>query len=152
MNAVTTETARPQPRGAAFADRAFAVIPAALAAIGVLTLAFAEAWLHKSPWVFTDEIEWTQISRSIAHTGHGAILGHPVGFRSLYAYLIAPCWWIHSVGAAYDAVKYLNAIVMTLADDFGWHNLADRMGTVVWYSLHLNGRPDDADQPEVALP
>ena len=50
----------------------------------------------KTPWVFTDELEWTQISRSIESTGHAARRGEPIFFKSLYAYLIAPFWWIHS--------------------------------------------------------
>ena len=50
----------------------------------------------KTPWVFTDELEWTQISRAIAETGHAARRGEPIFFKSLYAYLIAPFWAIDS--------------------------------------------------------
>ena len=32
-------------------------------------------------------------------------------FESLYSYLIAPAWWIHSTADAYAAIKYLNAVV-----------------------------------------
>ena len=74
-----------------------------------------EAWTRKTPWIFTDELEWTQISRSIASTGHAARRGDPLYFKSLYAYLIAPAWWIHSTSAAYSAIKYLNAFIMPLA-------------------------------------
>jgi len=97
------------------ADRALALVPTALIAISVLTLYFVEAWLRKTPWVFTDEAEWTQISRAIAATGHAARRGQPIYFKSLYAFLIAPVWWIHSTPAAYAALKYLNATVMSLA-------------------------------------
>ena len=45
---------------------------------------------RKTPWIFTDELEWTQISRSIASTGHAARRGDPIYFKSLYAYVIAP--------------------------------------------------------------
>ena len=69
----------------------------------------------KTPWVFTDELEWTQISRSIAETGHAARRGEPIYFKSLYAYMIAPFWWIHSTAAAYAAIKYTNVVMMTLA-------------------------------------
>src|SRR5262249_57703717 len=41
--------------------------------------------------------------------------GQPIYFKSLYAYVIAPAWWIHSTASAYSAVKYVNAVVMSLA-------------------------------------
>ena len=69
-----------------------------------------EAWSRKTPWIFTDELEWTQISRSIAATGHAARRGEPIYFKSLYAYLIAPVWWIHSTSAAYSAIKYAERV------------------------------------------
>ena len=47
--------------------------------------------------------------------GHAARRGEPIFFKSLYAYLIAPFWWIHSTETAYAAIKYVNAVVMTLA-------------------------------------
>ena len=65
--------------------------------------------------MFTDELEWSQISRSIASTGHAARRGEPIFFKSLYAFVIAPFWWIHSTATAYAAIKYVNAVVMTLA-------------------------------------
>ena len=37
-----------------------------------------------------------------------------ISFESLYSFLIAPAWWIHSTAAAYAAIKYLNAVVMCL--------------------------------------
>jgi hypothetical protein len=65
--------------------------------------------------VFGDELEWSMISRAIAHTGHGARLGEPTGFRSFFAYLIAPFWRLSTTHAAYTAIKYLQTIVMALA-------------------------------------
>ena len=41
--------------------------------------------------------------------------GQPIYFKSLYAFLLAPFWWIHSTTTAYAAIKYMNAVVMTLA-------------------------------------
>ena len=46
--------------------------------------------------------------------GHAARRGQPHSFESLYSYLIAPAWWIHSTAAAYEAIKYLNVVVMCL--------------------------------------
>ena len=98
-----------------FLDRALTAVP--VAALGLLVLAFyfVEAWTRKTPWLFTDEIEWTQISRAIASTGHAARRGEPVFFKSLYAYVIAPFWWIHSTQTAYNGIKYLNAALMSAA-------------------------------------
>jgi hypothetical protein len=72
-----------------------------------------EAWLHGTPWLFTDELETAQLSRAIAATGHAARRGQPHPFGSLYVFLIAPVWWLHSVLDAYSTIKYLGVAVMT---------------------------------------
>jgi hypothetical protein len=102
-------------RGRSFADRALTVIPVVGIALAVLTFYGIEAWLRKTPWVFTDELEWTQISRSIEETGHAARRGEPIIFKTLYAFAIAPFWAIHSTETAYAAIKYANTVMMTLA-------------------------------------
>jgi hypothetical protein len=96
-------------------DRFLALVPVACIALVVLMILFWEAATRKTPTVFTDELEWSQISRAIAATGHAARRGEPVSFKSLYAYLIAPCWWLHSTATAYTVIKYVNAVVMSLA-------------------------------------
>ena len=69
---VTTVPSRPRDAGARAdaarppARRAFPLVALAL---GVLLFYAVEAWPRKTPWVFTDELEWTQLSRSIAATG-----------------------------------------------------------------------------------
>ena len=72
-----------------------------------------EAWKRTTPWLFTDELEMTQISRAIAATGHAARRGEPYKFRSLYTYMIAPLWWIDDVAKAFSAIKYVDVLVMT---------------------------------------
>src|SRR5262249_55049810 len=89
--------------------------PAVALVLVVLAFYAVEAWSRKTPWVFSDELEWTQLSRSISETGRAARRGEPIYFKSLYAYVIAPFWWIHSTAAAYSAIKYANALVMSLA-------------------------------------
>ena len=71
-----------------------------------------EAWNRPTPWLFTDELELTQLSRSIAATGRAARRGQPHSFDSLYTYLTAPVWLIHDVATAYAGVKYLDVFVM----------------------------------------
>jgi hypothetical protein len=87
-----------------------------LAGLALVVLAFygIEASLRKTPWLFTDELEWSQLSRAIASTGTAARRGEPHSFESLYSYLIAPAWWIHSTATAYAAIKFLNVVVMCL--------------------------------------
>jgi hypothetical protein len=96
-------------------DRYLAVFPVVVAALALLALLFWEASSRRTPTIFSDELEWTQISRAIASTGHAARRGQPISFKSLYAFLIAPAWWLHSTGAAYAVIKYVNTVVMALA-------------------------------------
>jgi hypothetical protein len=65
-----------------------------------------------SPSIFSDEIEFTQISRGIAETGRPSRLGEPSGFGSLYTYLVAPAWWLDPT-AAWEAAKLIGALLMT---------------------------------------
>src|SRR5579864_6609519 len=118
MSAAELRAARARPAGTVSrraAQRALTALPVAGLVLVVLTFYLVEASLRQTPWVFTDELEWTQLSRAIAATGHAARRGQPIYFKSLYAYLIAPAWWIHSTSAAYAAVKVINSTVMCLA-------------------------------------
>lgn len=74
-----------------------------------------QAWRRETPTIFTDELEFTQISRAIADTGEPARRGVAYGFTSLVPWLTAPGWWLSSVVDAFEAVKYLQALVMTAA-------------------------------------
>lgn len=115
MTTVSVRGERAGARGRPLVDRLLAVFPAAAVALAVLALYLVEAWSRKTPWIFTDELEWTQISRSIAATGHAARRGQPIFFKSIYAYLIAPAWWLHGTSTPYAAIKYANAVIMSLA-------------------------------------
>jgi hypothetical protein len=106
----TVVEAPAQPR--ARAERLLALFPLACTYIWLALLYMWQAWQTRTPWLFTDELEFTQISRAIAATGHAARRGQPYGFHSLYTFLIAPAWWISDVHAAYDAAKYIGVIVM----------------------------------------
>ena len=52
-----------------------------------------QAWRRETPAIFTDELEFTQISRAIAHTGSPARREEAYHFTSLYPYFTAPAWW-----------------------------------------------------------
>ncbi len=105
------------PRSRTRLDRVLAAIPLAGLCLLVVSFYVFEAWTRKTPWLFSDELEWSQLSRSIASTGHAARRGEPIFFKSIYACLIAPIWWIHSTQTAYNGIKYLNAVMMSLAGD-----------------------------------
>ena len=95
-------------------DRFLAAIPVAIAALALLALFFWQAAQRKTPTIFTDELEWSQLSRAIAETGHAARRGHAISFKSLYAFLIAPVWWIHATPTAYALAKYIGTVSMCL--------------------------------------
>ena len=95
--------------------------PSAALALGLLYVGLAllhvwEASRHLTPTVFTDEIEFTQLSRAVADTGTATYRdGAPAPFPSLYVYLAAPAWWLGSVADSYEAIKTLGALLMTAA-------------------------------------
>jgi hypothetical protein len=73
-----------------------------------------QAWRRETPTIFTDELELTQLSRSIAETGSPARRGSDYErLASLYAYLTAPAWWLPTVSDAFGAIKLLGVLVMT---------------------------------------
>jgi hypothetical protein len=109
MSAVAVESRRTTP----FVDRLLAAVPLTSIYIWLCIVYAVEAWRRVTPWLFTDELEFTQISRSIAATGHPARRGEPYSFRSLYTVMLAPIWLIHNVATAYSTIKYVDVFVMT---------------------------------------
>lgn len=115
MTDTAARSPRPEARTQTTLDRFLAVLPFAVAGLALLAILFAEAAARSGPATFTDELEWAQLSRAIAATGHAARRGTPIGFKSLYAFLIAPGWWLPTTASAYSAIKYLNEVVMAAA-------------------------------------
>jgi hypothetical protein len=115
---VSTLAARTWPRvarvGAALrTERLPAALALATAYVWLCFLYATESWGHIAPWLFSDELEYSQLSRAVAETGHAARRGEPHSFQSLYTFLIAPVWWLHDTGAAYAAAKLVGVVVMT---------------------------------------
>jgi hypothetical protein len=113
---VTTVAAREEAAPApstTWLDRAVAAVPLLSVFFWLCILYAWEAHNHASPWLFSDELELTQLSRAIAETGHAARRGQPHSFDTLYAYVIAPAWRIHSTSEAYAVVKYIGVFTMT---------------------------------------
>ena len=90
-----------------------------LVAYAVLGALYAwQAWRRETPTLFSDEIEFTQVSRSIADTGKATLRagsGQPATSVSLFAYLAAPAWWLSDVHTAYALIKLLGVALMTAA-------------------------------------
>ena len=107
-------TARTAPAERTLADRLMAAVPLLSIFLWLAIVYAVEAWTHATPWLFGDELELAQLSRSIADTGHAARRGEPHSFNTLWTYLMAPAWLIDNVQTAYSTVKYLAAIVMSL--------------------------------------
>lgn len=111
---MSVATARAETAGRSLADRLLAAVPLLSIFLWLSIVYAVEAWAHGTPWLFGDELELTQLSRSIADTGHAARRGEPHSFNTLWAFLMAPAWLIDNVHTAYTTVKYLAVIVMTL--------------------------------------
>ena len=105
--------ARTEARGRTLTDRFLASVPLLTIFFWVGAVYAWEAWRHGTPWLFGDELEYTQLSRAIEATGHPARNGQPHPFDTLYVFYIAPAWLIHEVRHAYSAIKYLNVVTMT---------------------------------------
>ena len=110
MSAIATQ--RNELRSATLSDRLLAAVPLASIYVWLSAVYAFEAWRRVTPWLFGDELEFTQLARSIAATGHPAERGQPHSADSLYNYLVAPFWRIHDVAAAYSAVKYVDVLIM----------------------------------------
>ena len=93
-------------------DRLFVALPLASIYVWISVVYCVEAWKRATPWLFTDELELTQLSRAIAATGHAARRGEPHSFRSLYTVFTAFFWRIDDVAAAFAAIKYADTLVM----------------------------------------
>src|SRR4029077_11711832 len=106
-------TARTAPAEQTLVDRFLAAVPLLSIFLWLAIVYVIEAWAHKTPWLFGDELQLTQISRAIAATGHAARRGAPYSFTTLWSYVLAPAQLIDNLHAAYATVKYLTVIVMT---------------------------------------
>ncbi|MBV8480605.1 MAG: glycosyltransferase family 39 protein, partial [Actinobacteria bacterium] len=102
----------PAARSVTLSDRLLAAVPLASVYIWLSGLLMVEAWQRITPWLFGDELEFTQLSRSIAATGHAAERGQSHSPDSIYPYVTAIFWKIHDVAAAYSAIKYVDVLLM----------------------------------------
>ncbi len=94
--------------------------PAGLAIAGLVVVsAVARTWaasMHAGPAYFPDEYIYTELSRSIAATGHADVRGAPAHFMPLLASLVtAPAWLFGSVATGYRVAQAIDACCVSLA-------------------------------------
>ena len=110
---MTVASARPAPAERTFVDRLLAAAPLLSVFLWLSIVYAVEAWAHSTPWLFTDELELSQLSRAIAQTGHAARRGEPHSFNTIWTYVTAPAWRIDDTHTAYATAKYMSVLVMT---------------------------------------
>ncbi len=90
-----------------------------LAAIVAVSAAF-RAWLARdlvAPFIFVDELIWSELARGIADAGEALLRDEPdPGYSLVYPLLISPVYAVvDGLVDAYSGVKTLNAVLMSLA-------------------------------------
>ena len=92
------------------------VLPLLAAYLLLVALYVWQAWRRETPTLFSDEIEFTQLSRSIAETGKAALRGgEPARTRrSTPTWPLRPGGWTASARATWR-VKTIGVLVMTAA-------------------------------------
>ena len=98
-----------------------AAVPTAVLLGGLVTISFAYrlyyALRDPAPWIFHDELAYSELAKAVGSTGEFAIRGvdgtHGLGIG--YPILIAPAYALFdSIPAAYDVVKGINCLLMSL--------------------------------------
>src|SRR5581483_4980340 len=116
--AVRVISARPGRSAAARWLRRVTSPPAVLAALVVVSTAVraVAATGVVTPWVNSDEITYSQLGQNLYASGHLWILAKPVGFLSLiYPAFVGLPLSIDNVGVAYELLKVLQALVVSLS-------------------------------------
>ena len=108
-----TSTGRAPARAETRADRLWAALPI-LCVFTLFAFVYAwEAWLVASPYVFVDELRYSQIARSIAESATLSRRGEPAGLDSLSEVLTAPAWLVSDTSSAYLLAKTIGVLAMT---------------------------------------
>ena len=78
---------------------------------------FALAIRDPAPWIFQDEIAYSEFAKSLAFTGGPGLRGvaGTAGFGIVYPLLIAPAYLLFdAVPDAYTALRFVNSLLMSL--------------------------------------
>lgn len=110
MSATQRKGGEPRPD---FLARFLSAVPLLAIYFGLAALYAWQASRRPVPTIFTDELELTQLARSIAETGEPARRGEPYGLATLVAYALAPVWWLSTTTASWAAAKLILVLAMT---------------------------------------
>ena len=150
MSTATTAGGQPRPD---FLARFLSAVPLLAIYFGLAALYAWQASKRPLPTIFTDEVEITQLARSIAETGEPARRGEAYGLATLVAYALAPVWWLGTATASWAAAKLLLVLAMT-ATVFPAYGLA-RMVVPKPYALAAAGAagagPGRAEGPGIVV-
>ncbi|MDQ3778723.1 MAG: glycosyltransferase family 39 protein, partial [Actinomycetota bacterium] len=106
--------ARDEPRAWSLPVPTWALVGGVFALSFVLRLVFALR--DPAPWIFNDEIQYSELAKSLGHTGQLAIreVEGTGGFGLFYPALLAPAFALFdAVPDAYDAAKAINSVLMS---------------------------------------
>ncbi|MGE5691111.1 MAG: hypothetical protein ACM33B_11215 [Pseudomonadota bacterium] len=113
MTTATRTERAPAARGETRADRLAAALPI-LCVFAFFAFVYAwQAWLVASPFVFVDELRYSQIARSIAESGTLSRRGEPAGLDTLAEVATAPAWLVGDTATAYLLAKTIGVLAMT---------------------------------------
>jgi Dolichyl-phosphate-mannose-protein mannosyltransferase len=97
-----------------------AAIPTWVLVGGLFALSFVYRFVYAIrdpvPWIFQDELAYSELAKAFGETGAFAIRGveGTGGFAVLYPLLIAPAYWLFdSIPDAYDALRVINCALMS---------------------------------------
>jgi hypothetical protein len=121
--------AKTEARGAL--ERFLAAVPLLTVFVWFFLLYAWQAWLVPTPYIFADELRYTQIARSLAEGGEVMRRGYPVGLDTLAEVFTAPAWLLDDVDAAYDLAKYIGVAAMS-ATVFPAYGLARMLVSTRW--------------------
>src|SRR5688500_5905945 len=82
-----------------------------------VAIRFALARVTPSPWIFVDELIYSELAKGIAEDGRRSIRDVPAGnaYGLLYPLLLSPAYVLFDrVPDAYEAMKVVNAFVVSL--------------------------------------
>ena len=108
----TVASTRRTLRETALSDRFLTALPLATVYTWLCGLYAFQAWRRVTPWLFGDELQFAQLGRAIAATGHPGRRGESYTAGSIYSYVTAIFWRIKDVAVAYAGIKYLDVFVM----------------------------------------
>jgi hypothetical protein len=100
---------RPTPVAPA---RRIASVPveACFLALGMLVIGgyhFIQALRRSNPWIFPDEVRYTEFARAVAETGIGSVAGERPTAGALQSYLLAPAWLFDDPGTSFAVAKLI---------------------------------------------